>query len=135
MALGEEEFDIFGAKFVGVHDGNSRRTSLARQVKPGVGNSEFNYSKNEKRPDNYIGGPVGRKKGGPFPPFFLPTPPPNFLGLFSAGYSLELPQKRKKGNYSADFFSNSLYYKELVDFEKFLKKLTEICNSLYHKEL
>jgi hypothetical protein len=53
-----------------------------------VSNSKFNGSETEKRPEKFIGGPVGWKKAGPkrdpSPSFFPPPPHPPFLGLFSA---------------------------------------------------
>jgi hypothetical protein len=45
--------------------------------------------RNRKETAKYTWGPVGRKKEGPFPPFFLPTPPAE---LFESLFGRILPR-------------------------------------------
>jgi hypothetical protein len=59
-------------------------------------NSEFNYSRIEKRPENYTGGPVRGKKRGPSLLFPL-TPLHTFFGLFSARKLPRIVAKKEKG--------------------------------------
>jgi hypothetical protein len=58
-------------------------------------NSQFNYSKTEKRLDKYTWGPVGGKKGGPSLFFPTATPPYLFGSLFGRDTPLNCCKKRK----------------------------------------
>jgi hypothetical protein len=53
---------------------------INNSVSTAYSDSEFKGYKNEKTPENTIGGPVGWKNMGPLPLLFPPPPRPAFFG-------------------------------------------------------
>ncbi|MDR3146401.1 MAG: hypothetical protein LBU21_08990, partial [Treponema sp.] len=85
-------------------------------------NSKFNCSETEKRPDKYIGGPVGWKKAGPLPLLFSTATP---SALFGSLFGLTTQWNCcKKGERKVKKWSNACIWKEdprLTAFDHFFE--------------